>query len=130
MNEAKQAFHSTRYRILVEKLTLQARIGIFPEERTTPQPLCISLCVSLQTSPSIERRAFVCYKQLVEEVTALVLRGHIALLEDLAELIATLCFAHPQALSVWLRLEKPDAVAAAESVGIETTFERAQGEER
>ena len=129
MNEAKQAFHSTCYRVLVENLTLQARIGILPEERTMPQPLRISLCVSLKVAAepapaSVAERSFLCYKELTQEITDLVLRGHIALLEDLAEMIATLCFARPQAVSVWLRLTKPDAVADAEAVGIETTFER------
>ncbi len=124
MNEAKQAFYNTCYRVLVDNLTLQARIGILPEERTTAQPLCISLCVSLRVSPSVERQSFVCYKELVEEITDLVLRGHIDLLEDLAAMIATLCFARPQAVSVWLRLTKPDALTDAEHVGIEKTFER------
>ena len=131
MNEAKQAFHNTESRILVENLILQARIGILPEERRMPQPLCISLCVSLcassRAAPSAKQKSFVCYKKLVEEVSDLVLRGHIDLLEELAERIATLCFARPQAVSVWLRLTKPDAVANAESVGVETTFERNQG---
>ncbi len=126
-NETKQTLHTTRYRVLVEGLTLQARIGILPEERTREQRLCISMSVSVavqrQTPSSVKGRSFVCYKELVEEITDLVSQGHIDLLEDLAEMIATLCFARPQAVSVWLRLTKPDALADASSVGIETIFE-------
>ncbi len=133
-NKTKQALHTTRYRVLVEELTLQACIGILPEERTKTQRLCISLSVSVvvqgQAPSSVKERSFICYKELVEEITDLVLQGHINLLEDLAEMIATLCFARPQAVSVWLRLTKPDALADASSVGIETIFEREQGEER
>ncbi len=120
-------FHTTSYRILVENLTLQARIGILPEERTTPQRLCVSLRIASSVSRSVERRSFLCYKELVEEITDLISQGHIDLLEDLAERLATLCFARPQALSVWMRLSKPDALADAEAVGIETTFERKGG---
>ena len=131
MNAAKQAFHNTSYRVLVENLTLQACIGILPEERTRAQPLCISLAVTARQAPaSVERQSFVCYKELTLEVADLVSRGHIDLLEDLAEMIATLCFARPQAVSVWLRLTKPEAVAHAESVGIETTFERGQNQNK
>ena len=137
----KKTIRKTAYRIVIEKLVLQASIGIYPHERKKKQPLVISLIISLkldlkpeataeinattsQSQGSLEKQKFICYRELCNELQEIVGRGHIPLLEDLGDMIAQACFARKQAQSLWLSLQKTQASQGAEGVGIELSWQR------
>ena len=61
----------------------------------------------------------VSYEEIVNGVKALFARGHVGLVETLAEDIAVLCLEDTRVRSVRIRVEKLDVIAETESVGIE-----------
>ena len=70
-----------------------------------------------------DMRDVVSYDLLTDGIRLMVDRGHIPLLETLAESIASMVLSHPRVLRVRLTLEKLDVGPG--SVGIEITRERA-----
>jgi dihydroneopterin aldolase len=61
----------------------------------------------------------VCYQELIDATKRIVGQEHVKLTETLAERIAEACLADRRVLAVRVRVEKPDAVDEAASVGIE-----------
>jgi dihydroneopterin aldolase len=61
----------------------------------------------------------VCYEKIVTDVREIVERGHINLVETLAEEIAGSCLADRRVRSVRVRVEKLDVFPDATSVGVE-----------
>jgi dihydroneopterin aldolase len=58
------------------------------------------------------------YETIVDGIRRLAERGHIALVEGLAEEIMDLCFADPRVMAGRIAVEKLDIYAEAESVGV------------
>ena len=120
--------HNQQYRIFVKNLILQGRIGIFPEEKTKPQAVGISIEFLMHrkcnaTSPkSIDDT--VCYITAVRDIKSLVEKKHIDLVEILAERIATLCLSYNHVDAVQVTVEKPEAINAAETAGVTITRTR------
>ena len=115
------ALHSVQH-VFVRDLELMAHIGIFSYEKRGPQPIIINvdLAVAESNQPiddNIEN--VVCYRQGGEKIRKLLARGHVRLVETLAEDIAQACLETPAVLSVRVRIEKPQAIEEAASVGIE-----------
>lgn len=61
----------------------------------------------------------VCYEQLTLRIQDRLAQGHIDLVETLAEQIAEDILEDPRILMARVRIEKPDAIAAAAGVGVE-----------
>ena len=107
--------------VFVTRLALQARIGIHPHERKAPQTIWVSVDASvaeqeLATEAAIED--VVCYEGISKEIAAIVASGHIDLVETLAEMIADCLMRDKRIVQLRIKVEKPDAIDAAESVGI------------
>ena len=130
----KNAYQKLGYRIVIDELVVQASIGIYPHERKKKQPLVISLNLNIATEINtdstmdnpiaMENKNFICYKQLCDDLQAIVALGHIPLLEDLGEMLAECCFARKQVQSIWLSLKKPQAIKTAKGAGIELSMQR------
>ena len=108
--------------IFVRNLALDAFIGVYDEEQGVSQPILIDLEVEVMepAAPEGDRLEDVmCYNRLTTGVKDIIAGGHIKLVETLAERIASLVLAHPMALSVRVRVEKPNAIAEAAAAGIE-----------
>lgn len=108
--------------IFINRLTIQAILGLNPDERETPQRVVISLRLGVDTrlaaaSDSLE--GSVDYAQLAREVRQHVQQAKRFTVEALAEDIARLCLRQREVRRVIVRVEKPDAVEGAESVGVE-----------
>lgn len=115
-------------RIFVRDLKLDAHIGAFAEEKGRTQPIIINLDLSVMDTPHGDQLAnVVCYKEIVDRIKDLIAEGHLALVESFAERIAATCLADPRALSVKVRIEKPDAIAEAAGSGIEIERTRPAG---
>ena len=108
--------------IFVRDLVLDAFIGVYDEEQGVAQPVRINMEVEVTepSAPEADRLEDVmCYNRLTQGVKDIIAGGHIKLVETLAERIASLVLSHPMALSVRVRVEKPQAIAEAASAGIE-----------
>ncbi len=108
--------------IFVRELVLDAFIGVYDEEQGVSQPVRIDMEVEVTepSAPDADRLEDVmCYNRLTQGVKDIIAGGHIKLVETLAERIASLVLAHPMALSVRVRVEKPRAIEEAAAAGIE-----------
>jgi len=63
------------------------------------------------------------YDTIIKGIKAIIARGHINLVETLAEQIATLCLAHPRVQSLRVMIEKLDKEPGA--VGVEIVRDKA-----
>ncbi len=129
MNEASpftrastaSAFARLRH-VFVRDLELQAVLGVYDHEKVAPQRVIINLDLTVDegTEPyEDDLRNVVCYATVVRQVEAIVRRGHVHLVETLAEMIAGACFEDPRVCAARVRIEKPDAIPQARSVGVE-----------
>ncbi len=121
------AAHAMR-RVFVSGLCVHTYIGIHPHERTAPQPLLIDLSVNVHETakPPQNIHDIVCYEHLVNEIRHILARGHVDLIEILAEDICAHILRDKRIAYIKLRLAKPEAIRDAQNAGIE--IERYQAE--
>jgi len=113
--------------IFIEGLTVQAIIGILPSERQRPQPLCIDLRLSWDVSRAAASHALgdtLDYAAVAGAVEALAVDGEFLLVETLAERIAERVLADWPTPRVEVVVRKPQAVAAANAVGVRIERQR------
>lgn len=110
--------------VFVRGLELMARLGIHPHEKAAPQRirLGIELVAQDDAAPADvgpdEFRRVVDYQRLVEIARATVAAGHVLLVETLAERIALAALEDRRVLRARVTVEKPEAFADVESVGV------------
>ncbi|MFV3074204.1 dihydroneopterin aldolase [Niveispirillum fermenti] len=100
--------------LVVRDLVVTTLIGIYDYEHVKPQRLRVNLEVDLAPSTTPWTHA-----ALAETAAALVTAGHTNLLECLAERLAAAILANDRARTALVRLEKLDAFAECEAVGVE-----------
>jgi dihydroneopterin aldolase len=104
-------------RVFMHDLVLDVEIGVYTHEKGVTQRVRFTVDVDLLAATDALDddigRAFD-YDTIIGGIKAIVARGHINLVETLAEEVAEHCLAHPRAASVTVRIEKldkePDAV--------------------
>jgi dihydroneopterin aldolase len=114
--------------VFVRDLVLTAFIGIYAHEKRGSQRVRFNIdCAVFEDGPvtvdTID--AVVCYEQIILLVKDIVARGHVGLLEVLAEQVAAAILDDARIHAVRLRIEKLDVFPEAASVGIE--IERVRG---
>lgn len=119
-----QNIHVTegRMQVFIRNLTLPASIGVHAHEKTKRQNVVLSVTLTIDAQHQTAINTLgdaVCYETICEKIRALLAQGHIELVETLAEKTAALCLEDTRIVSVWVRVEKPEALAAADSVGVE-----------
>ncbi len=108
--------------VFIRDLMLSASIGIHPHERKMKQSLCINISVAVEAHNTTKDHKIddvVCYETLANKVRDLVARGHIDLVETLADDIADQLLTDKRIFIIRVRIEKPDAIADTRSVGVE-----------
>ncbi|MGI9463762.1 MAG: dihydroneopterin aldolase [Aestuariivirgaceae bacterium] len=108
--------------VFVRDLEIQAMLGIYEQEKLEPQRviLNIDLTVKERGEPLEDDISnVVSYEKVVDLVKEIVATGHVHLVETLAELIAARCLENDWITGVRVRVEKPDIIAEARSVGVE-----------
>lgn len=108
--------------VFVRDLMLDGHIGIHAYEQGIAQRLRVNLDLSVidrHPLPADHIEHVVCYQQVVEDTTAIVARGHVNLVETLAEEIAQEILGIQDVVAVRVRVEKLDAFANVASVGVE-----------
>lgn len=115
-----------RDRIFIDELRVDCIVGIYPHERTQPQPLIVDLELGLDIAEAAYtgRIATTCdYARVADEVATLLEFRRYKLLEMAAEeLAAMLCGVHPNIEDLRVRLYKPQALQGrARAGGVEIT---------
>jgi len=108
--------------VFVRDLQIYATLGIHEHEKRRPQRIIINVDLSVSEAgpehhddPSL----IVDYGEVVELITTIAQEGHVNLVETLAERIAEAILSDARVSAVRVRIEKPDIIAEAGSVGIE-----------
>ena len=108
--------------VFVRDLVVPCSIGVHRHERAAEQRVRINLDLAVREGerPLGDRlEDVVCYEKIVAGVSAIVGRGHVNLVETLAEDIAAMCLEDPRVRSARVRVEKLDILPNADSVGVE-----------
>ena len=108
--------------VFVKDLRVDALLGIYPEEKTKSQKIIVNIDLSVKEGDdplSDDIRNVVSYEIVVRKVEEIVAAGHVGLAETLAELIAAACLRDGRVMAARVRIEKPDAIPNARSVGVE-----------
>jgi 7,8-dihydroneopterin aldolase/epimerase/oxygenase len=116
--------------VFVRDLELMASLGIYPHEKEAPQRIIVNIDLSVFEGKGPEGddiSSVVSYEIVVKKVEAIVEAGHTNLVETLAEQIAASCLKDRRVLAARVRIEKPDIIPNAKSVGVE--IERARKRE-
>lgn len=116
------------YRIQVRDLDIAWSIGVFDHEHEAVQPIRINLeldASELENWQADDYANVPCYAKIAEDIRAMAAEGHVRLVETLAHRIALLCLADPRIQRARVRVEKPEALKNAESVGVEVERTRA-----
>jgi len=110
------------YRMFVKDLVLQCNIGAYPRERLAPQPVRfnVDLHVREPNAPiDDDLRNVLSYDQITAAIKAHITKGHINLVETLAEDVASICLTDPRVIHVRVCIEKLAVEPDAASVGVE-----------
>ncbi len=114
--------------VFVRDLDLMALIGIYDHEKVNAQRIVVNVDLSVQEVEgpmSDEIDHVVSYEIVVKKIEAIVAAGHVNLVETLAEKFAESCLKDKRVLAARVRIEKPDIIPNARSVGVE--IERSRG---
>jgi dihydroneopterin aldolase len=111
-------------RIFVHDFVLPMRIGTYAREREVEQNVRFSVDVGIARAGDVPRgmHDVLSYDVITDSIRMIAARGHVALVETLAEEVASAVLAHPRAASVTVRVEKLDTGAGR--VGVEITRSR------
>ena len=108
--------------VFIRDLKIEAMLGVYEHEKIYPQTILVNVDLAVPESEeplNDDHHNVVCYASVVNEIKAIIDEGHVHLVETLAEIIAQKCLKDERVMSVRVRIEKPDAVEDAASVGIE-----------
>ena len=108
--------------VFVRDLTLLALIGIHDAEKIKAQRIVVSIDLSVQETDGPmpdDISHVVSYEIIVKKCEAIVAEGHVNLVETLAEKFADACLKDRRVVAARVRIEKPDIIPNAKSVGVE-----------
>ena len=105
-----------------------ALIGVYDNEKINPQPIVVNIDLSVAEGAhptDDDLKHVVSYEIVVKKVEAILAQGHINLVETLAERIAEACLTDTRVQAARVRVEKPEVIPNAASVGVEIERDRA-----
>jgi dihydroneopterin aldolase len=108
--------------VFVHDLEVMATLGIHDHEKLKAQRIIVNIDLSVKEGegPMVDDiKNVVSYEIVVKKVEAIIARGHVNLVETLAELFAEACLKDKRVVAARVRIEKPDIIKNARSVGIE-----------
>lgn len=109
-------------KIFIRELEIDCIIGTKPVERERPQTVVINISLECDLSAAAESDDLndtINYKKLSDEICEMVSASSFFLLEKLAEQVATICLNTDGVNSVTVSADKPEALPAARTVGVE-----------
>jgi len=108
----------------VEGLTLPARIGVYPRERTRRQTLGFSLAFEISAETAARRdlvRDTVDYAAALETITEVLSRQHFQLIETVAETVAEALLQRFACAGVRVRVHKPGVPQRGATASVEVS---------
>ena len=111
-------------KVFIRDLCLPMEIGVYESEFGRTQTIRINIeidAIDRDVSAIDELENVVCYQDIIDDVKTVLQNGHIKLVETLAEKIAKVALAHADVFAAKIRIEKLEAVAEAQAVGVEIT---------
>jgi 7,8-dihydroneopterin aldolase/epimerase/oxygenase len=120
--------HARVRHVFVHGLELVMSLGVYEVERRYEQRVIISVDLAVEDrydGVSDKLGDVLDYGHVAHGIEQIAAEGHVNLVETLAERIAAFCLADTLVRSVRVRIEKPDVIASARSVGIEIERVRA-----
>ena len=114
-------------KIIIKDLTVEAILGIYKQERLTPQKVVLNVEVFTDIRAAAHSDSIadcVDYEQLANRLRAHIKTAKRQTVEALAEDLAQLCLQTPGARAVTIRVEKPKAYWYASAVGVEIYREK------
>ena len=111
-------------RVFVHDFVVEASVGAYADERAKPQRLRFNVDVDVRRPAAAgdDMRDVFSYDVIVDAIRLRLGRGHVAMVETLAEDLAAVVMANELALRVTVRVEKLDVIACA--VGVEVARTR------
>ncbi len=109
-------------KVFIRNLHIQCILGVYDWERETPREVIVNVELGTDTEPASRSDNLadcVDYDQLSKKIRALAERARRLTVEALAEDIANLCLGSSRVREATVRVEKPGAVAGADSAGVE-----------
>jgi len=110
------------YRMFVKDLVLQCSIGAYAHERLHPQPVRINVDMQVRETSAVlndDLANVLSYDRITAAIKAHIAKGHINLVETLAQDIAAICLEHASVVHARIGVEKLAVEPNAASVGIE-----------
>lgn len=111
-------------RVFVKGLRLDAAIGVYDHEHGRTQPLVIDAIFDLDLHDIKVLRDTLNYEQVGQIAREFIARGHIKLVETLAEDMARTLLDLPYVRRVEISISKPEALPDADHAGVCVVFER------
>ena len=109
-----------KYLVLIKDLILNASVGIYPNEKNRTQKVRFNIFITatdnIKTKNDISD--LVSYEDVIKNVKYIINRGHIPLIENLAQDISKKCLINKKILKIEIMIEKLETFKEAESVGI------------
>ena len=125
--KTKKNKSTTRRTVLIKNLVFNEIIGIHKHEKTNKQKIIFNIVIDVDenTLPNENVLASVVdYEKITKKLQILVKRKNYNFLESLAEDSFKEIFKDKRINSVKIKIEKPEALKSAESVGIEVLKSR------
>tara|TARA_B100000427_G_C15488744_1_gene586549 strand:- start:1326 stop:1739 length:414 start_codon:yes stop_codon:yes gene_type:complete len=119
--------------IIIDELQVTTIIGCMDSERTTKQPLTISVAIQYNMQDAAKTDTIekaLNYAQLSEDIKTYVETSQHYILEALAQKIFEIIFNYPQALKASLFIYKPNAISYTKRVGLKVSQERNQNQKK
>ncbi len=109
-------------KIFIRDLKVNAILGVYESERITPQEVLVNVVITtdLQKASQSDNLAdSINYATLAQRISQHIRTAKRYTVEALCTDIASLCLSEPGVFSVNVRIEKPQAMPEARSVGVE-----------
>jgi len=110
--------------ILIEGLVLHAYIGLFEFEYDKVQKVRFDVTIDitpLSDDANPDAYNIVRYDLIVSDIKKMLAKGHVDLVETLAEQVAASCLSYDRAMQVCVTVSKLDAIDDAQAVGVRIT---------
>ena len=108
--------------ILIKDLVVEMSAGIYDHEKINTQRVIINVTLDVQSNKGKTLNSIndvISYEVIANQIQELAQAQHYDFLEELAEKIAMLCLQKPKVHNAKIRVEKPDIIKNAGSVGVE-----------
>ena len=124
INFQKKEGYSYKRKVIISDLVFNTSIGVHDFEKEKEQQIRFNIEIDINPllkAAENDLKSIVNYENVINKVKSITHKKHYNLLETLAEDIFTNLFLAKNIIKIKLRIEKPEIIKDASSVGIEIT---------